>query len=110
MSFQPCETCILSSRDQQISRRSAERETEPFRRVHFDLIQLIKAFNGDRWCIHLYDEATRNHVVYTSGRKNRIAEALQDFTNLIKNQYGKLVKIYCSDNKYMLEEEFKDLI
>ncbi|CEL02103.1 hypothetical protein ASPCAL03275 [Aspergillus calidoustus] len=110
MGFQSCETCILSSADQQISRRSAERETEPFRRVHFDLIQLTEAFNGDRWCIHLYDEATHNHVVYTSGRKNGIAEALQDFTNLVKNQYGKPVKIYRSDNERTLGGGFKDLI
>jgi hypothetical protein len=48
--------------------------------------------------------------VYTSGRKNGIAEALQDFTNLVKNQYGKPVKIYRSDNERTLGGEFKDLI
>lgn len=109
-SVQPCETCILSNSIQQISRRPATRETEPFKRVHFDLIQMNEAFNGDRWCTHLYDEATHSHAVYTSARKNGVVEALQDFTNLVKNQYGKPVKIYRSDNERTLGGEFQHLI
>ena len=109
-SSQLCETCVLSSANQQISRRSTERETEPFKRVHFDLIQMNEAFNGDRWCTHLYDEATHSHVVYTSARKNGVIEALQAFTNLVKNQYNKPVKIYRSDNERTLGGEFQRLI
>jgi hypothetical protein len=41
-----CHTCRLSKADQQISRQDARRATEPFRRVHFDLITVDPGLNG----------------------------------------------------------------
>ena len=47
----PCEVCAIANLQHQVSRRPAQRATEPFERVHFDLIQMTRAYNGDALCL-----------------------------------------------------------
>jgi hypothetical protein len=50
----PCENCTVANLQHQISRRPMVRATQPFERVHFDLIQLNRAFNGDEWAWYIF--------------------------------------------------------
>src|SRR4051812_5390260 len=60
-----CETYRLSQAPQQISRRPLEKSTRPFQQVHFDLIPLEEAFNGDHWVLHFLEDLSKFNFVYT---------------------------------------------
>ncbi|CBF74296.1 uncharacterized protein ANIA_04289 [Aspergillus nidulans FGSC A4] len=102
-----CETCKYSSAPRQISRRPANRATQAFERVHFDLIEFNKAWNGDRWCTHFYDEFTHMHFVYTHGKKNGCVDAAIHLVALIECQFGTKMKFYKSDNEQTLGGAFR---
>src|SRR5579862_4653577 len=42
-----CETCSISKTHQIISRQPQARANKPFKKIHFDLIQMTPAYNGD---------------------------------------------------------------
>src|SRR5438034_10839570 len=44
-----CETCALSKAKQIISRHPIQPEEKPFERIHWDLISMTRAYNGDRY-------------------------------------------------------------
>jgi hypothetical protein len=78
-----CHTCRLSKADQQISRRDARSATEPFGRVHFDLITVDPGLNGHRYVTHLYDEVTSMQFAYTHHKKNKCVAKIKDFVQLV---------------------------
>ncbi|KAF7180240.1 hypothetical protein CNMCM7691_009407 [Aspergillus felis] len=98
-----CETCRLAKAFKQISRTPRERETRPFGTVHFDLIQLPIAHNGDRWITHFVCEATGWHVIYTHPGKDQLNDLIKQFIQWVETQFGVKPKKMFSD----LEENGK---
>jgi hypothetical protein len=81
-----CHTCRTAKADRQISRRDARRATEPFRRVHFDLITVDPGLNGHQYITHLYEEVTSMHFTYTHYQKNECVTKIKDFVQLVERQ------------------------
>lgn len=71
-----CKDCKITHVIKQTSRRLMITATEPFERVHFNLINMEHGLNEDRWVTHFYDEATRMHAVYTHRVKNDCVNAV----------------------------------
>jgi hypothetical protein len=80
-----CEVCRISYAPQLISRRTPERATRPFKKVHFDLIQLKEAYNRDNYIIHFLEDLTRFNFVYTIRQKSEKTGVIKDFKALVKN-------------------------
>src|SRR5436309_9957669 len=53
-----CETCTISKAHQIISRRPAQRVEKPFERVHFDLIEFERGFDGSQYVLYFMDDLT----------------------------------------------------
>ncbi len=85
-----CETCAVSKAHQIISRRPAQRANRPFGRVHFDLIEFERGFDGSRYVIHFVDDATRMQWVYLLSNKSQSALliVIKYFVNMVERTYG----------------------
>ena len=105
----PCEVCTIANLQNQVSRRPAERATEPFERVYFDLIQMTRAYNGDEWAMHFLCDKVRAHFGYTFPSKTDARETVKDFKAFVKRQYDKEILIWHTDGEKSLEKaEFGD--
>jgi transposase InsO family protein len=100
----PCEGCLVANLKSQISRRPSQRASRPFEKVHFDLIQMTPAFNGDKWALHFLCDKTRAYFGYTLKTKSDAREAVKDFAAFIKRQYGYDILAWHTDNEKSLEE------
>jgi transposase InsO family protein len=105
-----CHTCRTAKADRQISQRDARRATEPFRRVHFDLITINPGLNGHRYVTHLYKEVTGMHFAYTHYQKNECVAKIKDFVQLVERQWERKVKTIFSNNEVSLGRDFKTFI
>lgn len=105
----PCETCKISHAPQQISRRPMITVSELFERVHFDLIDMQYEYNKSKWIIYFYDKATRNHFTYSYMVKSNCVNGVKWFVNMVKNQYGRTVKILKSNQESTLGRMIMDL-
>ncbi|KAF7174442.1 hypothetical protein CNMCM5623_007239 [Aspergillus felis] len=101
-----CETCRLAKAFKQISRTPRERSTEPFGTVHFDLIQLPTAHNGDRWITHFVCEATGWHIIYTHPDKDQLNDLIKQFIEWVQTQFGVKPKRMFSDRERTLGKEY----
>jgi IS30 family transposase len=105
-----CETCKLSKSKRQISRRPVLRATKPFERVHFDLIQMTTAYNGDNWILHLLDDATRMNFIYSFPEKSDVVDCVIAFSNMVKTQFNAIIKIFKFDNEQTLGNRFHKFV
>ncbi len=105
----PCEDCRIAHAPRQVSRRPMMTATEPFERVHFDLIDMECGLNEDRWVTHFYDEATRMHAVYTHRVKSDCVNAVRLFVNRAKNVYKRDVHFLRSDQEKSLGREIQTI-
>ena len=83
-STSPCEGCAVANLQHQISRRPAQRASRPFERVHFDLIQMNRAYNGNEWAMHFMCDKVRSHYGYTFRKKSvlgQLFKILQPLSN-----------------------------
>lgn len=101
-----CETCRLAKAAKQISRTPRERSTEPFESVHFDLIPLPIAHNGDRWVTHFVCESTGWHVIYTHPDKDQLNGLIKQFIQWVETQFGLKPKKMFSDREPTLGNEY----
>jgi hypothetical protein len=70
-----CDTCSQSKARRIISRRGRikQRLPAPFSDISVDILEFNQAFNGDRYMVHSYDEATKMHFVWTMASANQLA-------------------------------------
>lgn len=67
-----CETCRLSDATNIVSRRSVERATTPYHKVHWDLIQMKEGLGGMVQILHFVDDMLRmNHIYVLPNRKQQ---------------------------------------
>ncbi|KAL2886178.1 reverse transcriptase family protein [Ceratocystis lukuohia] len=100
-----CQTCALSKAHAIVSRRSNQNEIQainPFDRVCFDFIQMDRAYNGMEWGLHLVDQISHAHWFWPLRRRKEVVPHLRAFILLVKNQHGRNVKCFRSDNDWAL--------
>jgi hypothetical protein len=83
----PCEGCAIANLPHQVSRRPAQRASRAFERVHFDSIQMTRAFNGDGWVMHFLCDKARTHFRFTFSNKSDARDAIKDLTAFVKRHY-----------------------
>ncbi|KAJ6018868.1 hypothetical protein N7522_000935 [Penicillium canescens] len=94
-----CETCNLGRSNRQVSRKPIGRSFGRFGRVHFDLIQLLHAYNKHRWISHFYVEGIRFHWVMTYELKPECQQAITQFVQIAKNWWNLPIKAFHYDNE-----------
>jgi len=103
---QLCEICQVSNSKKQISRQPVPRATNPFEKVHLDLIPFKRAYNGKEWVEHFLDDCTRMNHIRTMSKKSEAFQGVKDYVALIKRQYGCDVKILRLDGEKSLDKRF----
>lgn len=101
-----CKTCRLAKAAKQISRTPRERSTETFGSIHFDLIPLPIAHNGDRWVTHFVCELTGWHVIYTHPDKDQLNDLIKQFIQWVETQFSVRPKKIFSDREPTLGNEY----
>jgi hypothetical protein len=101
-----CETCRLAKAYKQIYRTPRERATEPFESVHFDMIPMTLAHNGDRWATHFVCESTGWHVIYTHPSKDQLNDLINKFIAWVMTQFSVRPKRMFSDREPTLGGEY----
>src|SRR5256885_611961 len=101
-----CSECQGATASQQISRVPPQRASKPFERVHFDLIQLEPAYNGDQWVLHFIDDFSSMNFTKTLPSKAGLLESIKEFVQFIKTRYDCMVHILHLDNESSLRTQF----
>jgi hypothetical protein len=103
-----CETCSVSKATRIISRRASPRGTNPYERVCWDLIQMSKAYNGDKWISHMRCDRTCMNHIYTQRSKKQSLPTMQRFVKWVYRRYGCEVKIIRLDGETSMLKGFED--
>jgi hypothetical protein len=105
-----CEVCKLSKAQRQVSRRPATRATDLMERVHFDLVQMTPAYNGDNWGLHFLEDSTRMNYVYTYPSKSDTMKMIKAFYAFVETQYKTRIQIFKRDGERTLGRAYKKWI
>lgn len=96
-----CETCARTKMTHIISRRPPirTRVPTPLGDVSIDIMEFNVAFNGDRYCLHAYDQDTHLNFVWTmaSANQDSIVEAIKELFRWIKYM-GRTIFSLSGDN------------
>ena len=105
-----CETCQLTELKRQVSRRPANRARVfgRYGRIHFDMIQLDEAWNGDKWVTHLYIEGIRFHLLQSHTKKNGCVDAIIKLIGFCRNQLGIQIRAFMTDGEKTLGATIRD--
>ncbi|KAI9035424.1 GAG-pre-integrase domain-containing protein [Aspergillus affinis] len=101
-----CETCLLAKPIRQISRRPVERSPDAWDKVHFDLIKVSSAYNGNQWIDNFMDNVTGWRKIYTAPNKNALVPEIKSLVKWIKTYFNKIPKTFVCDNEQTLGREF----
>ncbi|KAJ5666537.1 uncharacterized protein N7477_008985 [Penicillium maclennaniae] len=89
---QPCETCLISKAQRQVSRRPMHIGDQPFETLHWDLIHLGPGINNILYASHAYCPVTKYHLLVTIARKHLIQLSLQQMIDFVLTQFGIRIK------------------
>jgi hypothetical protein len=103
-----CEACSISKAKQIISRRPSPRGERPYERICWDLIQMTKAYNGDKWVSHMVCDRTAMNHVYTQSSKTQSLTTIQRFIRYVYRRYGCVVRIIRLDGETSLLTAFEE--
>lgn len=71
-----CEITYLTKAHEIVSKRTPKPAIRSFQKVHFDIIHLTTAYDGDRYVSHFVDDCTGYHmVVYSFPTKSAVISA-----------------------------------
>ena len=104
--------CRLAKAKNIISRRPFQEHptTKPLERVHYDLIQLDQAQNGDLWVSHFICVYTKFNWLWTHRKKSQATLFVERIINLTIYYYGQRIRFLHSDGKRALGDIFNKLI
>lgn len=107
-----CETCAVSKAHQIISRRPAQRAVKPFERIHFDLMEFERGFDGSRYLVHFTDDLTRMHWSYPISNKSQstLLSIIKYFVNMAERTYNSSVAIFRTDQEAGIGREIEHWI
>jgi GAG-pre-integrase domain len=95
-----CTTCIKAKNHRISFQRNDNRSIKSFTLVHSDVWgpSPVKTLNGNRFFIIFVDDCTLMTLLYLLKTKEKVASIIKFFCDLIKNQYGKEIGVFRSDN------------
>lgn len=94
-----CEVCQLTKAQRQVSRRVQAPTYGPLGRVHFDLIQIKEACNGDKWLTHFDLDGIRYHSGTTHPNKNGCKDAVVAFVSQLRTWFNIPIRAFHYDNE-----------
>jgi GAG-pre-integrase domain len=96
-----CTTCIKAKNHRVSFQRNDNRSIEPFALIHSDVWgpSPVKTLNGNRFFIIFIDDCTRMTWLYLLKTKGEVVSIIKSFCDLIKNQYGREIRVFRSDNR-----------
>jgi hypothetical protein len=104
-----CQPCALSKSQRIISRESTKEEdsNEPFYRVSFDLLQLQKAYNQDKWTSHFACTKTEFTFIFTHPNKSDAQDIIEFFVQMVKTRYKRSIAFLRTDGERTIGNETK---
>lgn len=107
-----CQTCALSKAHKIISRSPDKEEDsqKPFFRISFDLIEMQRAYNQDKWVSHFTCTKTDFTFVFTHPNKSDILYLIQFVIKMIKTRYDQTVAFFRTDGERTIGWEAKDFL
>ena len=87
-----CEPCHLAKSQRTVSRKESERSTQPFGRIHLDVVGHLtpELACGDKWVVIITDDLTQYRWSRVTRTKGTAYEVIEWFVNLIKVQHPPL--------------------
>jgi hypothetical protein len=67
---------------------------------------MSEGFNGDKWILHFFDDATRMNFVYTLLIKSLLPDSVKEFTAFVRRHYRYKVKTFRTNNETSLGKRF----
>jgi hypothetical protein len=106
-----CEVCAVSKAHQVISRSPFKEipSTRPFQRIHYDLIPMNEAYNGDRYISHFHCDYSLFRFVFTHKRKTDCTRCFAYVIALCKNIFHCTVEIFQTDGETSLGKETSEI-
>jgi hypothetical protein len=108
-----CETYSLSKATEIVSRRTEVEEPEngiPFDRTTWDMIEMNRGFNGDRYVSHFQCRQYLFNLVYTHPKKSDALQFFEKAINTIENQYSGKIRYIRLDGETSLGNTFETLV
>jgi hypothetical protein len=99
-----CETCSVGKAKQIISRRPYTQATNPYERIHLDLVEMTFGYNGDRLFLYFLCDQTGMDHIYTLPSKTQdvMLRAIQDFVTFVHTCYRFTIRIIRMDGETSL--------
>ena len=108
-----CQTCSLSKATEIVSRRTDVEELEngiPFDRTTWDMIEMSKGHNGDRYVSHFQCRQYLFNLVFTHPKKSDAFQFFEKAINLIETQYNGKIRFVRLDGETSLGNAFEILV
>ena len=101
-----CDECAVATAKNIVSRTPAERAKTPYYRLHFDLFEFDRAYNGNRYVAFFVDDATGTVHTELLNTKTELLDTVIDLQARIKKM-GKDIAMLHSDNDTSLGKAFE---
>jgi hypothetical protein len=88
-----------------VSSRDRIRLDTAFEKVHFGLISMTEAYNGDEWALHFLDDATRMNFIFTFPAKSDTLQHVKDFYEMVVTLCDQRIKKFKYDRERTLGNE-----
>jgi len=95
-----CDACELAKHTRVSYPSLGRRSSKPFEIIHSDVWGPceVNSILGHRWFVTFIDGFSRYTWLYLLKHKSDVFSVFKDLIAIIKNKFGKTIKILCSDN------------
>ncbi|EKG09419.1 Integrase catalytic core, partial [Macrophomina phaseolina MS6] len=107
-----CQPCALSKSQRIISRESTKEEDsdESFHRVSFDLLQIQKGYNQDKWTSHFACVKTDFTFIFTHPNKSDVQDIIEFVVKFVKTRYKRQIVFFRTDGERTIGTETKSFL
>ena len=107
-----CPECEQAQAHKRVSRIPTWRGSQPFEKVHLDLIHMDEAFNADSWVAHFYCGHSGYHVTFNlpSKSQDELILMTKEYLALTNDNWGFKTRYIHSDGEKGLGRRWKDLL
>jgi hypothetical protein len=103
-----CETCAVSKAYKIVSRRPTPPTEKPYKRIHWDLIKMTAAYNGNWYISHIMCDWTAMNHLYTQQTKTQSLQTLKQFVKYVATRYECTVRFVHLDRETTLLSNFEE--
>jgi len=95
-----CEACIFAKAHRKIFKSCIDKQNNVSEFVHADVCGpfLTTAYNGARFFVLFKDDANKYRCIYPIVHKSEVYDKFKEYANMVRNCFGKDIKILKSDN------------